>query len=193
MPIPTDFAQINWHFEGAGLANPAECTLGIDVSSTTLDPSEIAEVAADAWNSEINPSICDAVTLLSVHVKFGPDDTGPSGDWTGSYPGAVSTTGASSAVAYLLHKRTAFGGRAGSGRMYVPGVPEAQIASNGNLDNTWRGNMNTGFTDLAATLVANNCVPVLLHGTGSPLTTPTPITALEVDDVVATQRRRQRR
>lgn len=193
MTIPDGFAQVNFHFEGAGLFYPAECTIGLDVTASSDSPEEIAEILADAWEAEINPSLTNVVTLTEVTVKFGPDVTGPSGSWSGAHQGNVSTSGASPAVTYLVKKGTAFGGRAGRGRMYVPGVPEAQVGSDGDLDDTWVANMTTGFSDWAAVAVANNLGLVLLHQPGSPLATPTPITSLQVDGRVATQRRRNRR
>lgn len=193
MAIPSGYAQANFHFEGAGLFYPAECTLGLDVSLSSDDPESIAAWLAAAWEAEINPSLTNVVTLTQVRVKFGPDATGPSGDWNGANQGNVSTTGTSSQVTYLVKKGTAFGGRAGRGRMYVPGVPEAQVGSDGDLDDTWVANMTAGFGDFAAVLVANDVTPVVLHGPGSPLGSPTPITSFAVDGRVATQRRRNRR
>ena len=193
MPIPDGYGQVNFHFEGAGLFYPAECTIGIDVTGTSDTPEEIADFMAATWETEINPSLTNVVTLTNVHVKFGPDATGPSGDWNGANAGNISTSGASPQVSFLLKKGTAFGGRAGRGRMYIPGVPEAQVGSDGDLDDTFVANMTSAWEDFAVAAVGNLTPFVLLHGSSSPISSPTPITSFQVDGRVATQRRRNRR
>lgn len=92
----------------------------------------------------------------------------------------------------LISKVTGVGGRRNRGRMYVPGVPEASYENNGQLDVTaqvgWQSNLDAVF-DLAAAL-APPATPVLFHET-APFTV-TPITALLIVPLIASQRRRIR-
>lgn len=191
--IPNGFAQANFKYTGDGLLTGGENTLGLDVQASAGTPLTIAEDLSVLWESFWAPSITSTVVLSSVLVKFGPDATGPSAEFPCNIPGEVGGAAASSAVCYLGKKITSLGGRAGRGRLYIPGVPESEVGPQGDLDDTWVGNFNTAMAGFMAGLNSADLPPVLLHGADSPLSVPTLIQQIVIDGMVATQRRRQRR
>ena len=192
MVIPAGFGQANFRFVGAGVPTGAEVTLGFERISTD-DAETAANEIGDAWvNADISLSLSSDVDLAEVMVKFGPDATGPSAVVT-KVDGGAAATPASPNTAILVKKVTALGGRAGRGRMFIPGVPEAQVDAGGNIDNGWLANLQTAIDDFAASMEVAGWSPALLHGVGSPITEPTSITGLVADPKVATQRRRLRR
>lgn len=191
--IPTGFAQINWQFTGDSCPTGAETTLGVDLGSFTDPPDDLAVVAGNLWETHINPQIVTTCTLSGVLVKYGPNATGPSAQITTAHVGNLAAAGAAPNTTYLVRKVTALGGRAGSGRMYVPGVTEDDVDPDGTVTPAMVTLLQSNFDDLWDALDVGGFTPVLLHSAGSPLSTPTPITSLRVDARVATQRRRLRR
>lgn len=191
--IPSGFAQANFKIGGGGFPNGAEITLGLDVSGVVLGPSAVASDLIANWGANIDPIVPGTLTLDSVLVKFGPNATGPSAEVPSGNAGSGGGTGTSPAVAWLVHKLTASGGRPGRGRMYMPGVQESEIDTAGNLSAGFVAGAQSAMEDFFDQLGADGTPPVLLHSAASPVSTPTPITGFTVDGVAATQRRRQRR
>lgn len=192
MPIPTGYAQANLIFGNAAAPEGAEVTLGLDISAFGGTITEAGEAVGDAFVAEILPLLTDQVQLQGVLVKYGPDATGPSTLVPYANTGSVTTAGAPPNVAFLIHKETALGGRAGRGRMYLPGVAEAKVSVSGTLEGATKADLDGGFDDFGTALATALLTPVLLHGVGSPVSTPTPITQFTADSKVATQRRRLR-
>jgi len=97
-------------------------------------------------------------------------------------------------TAFLLRKRSALGGRRGRGRMYWPPafLGEDSISSVGLMGEAQRSAIEGRM--IVATAAPAGTGRVILHApeVGAP-TAPTPITALSLDALVATQRRRLRR
>lgn len=94
-------------------------------------------------------------------------------------------------VAVLVRKRTLLGGRKNRGRMYLPPfmMSEGSLAANGVMTSGMQTEIQAE-TNLA---FPGDVDWVLFHDDSSPAPhTPTPISSLSVDQVVATQRRRLR-
>ena len=194
MIIPDGFAQVNYRFTGAGVPTGAECTIGLDLASTSVDPDVLGDTAA-GWvdDAGIAAVMSIHVTLSSVLVKFGPNETGPSAVSAADLDGTYSSSDVTPASSYLIHKNTAFGGRAGRGRMYWPGAVLQEADVTGTFAGTFLTAMGTAFGALYTQITGDGFVPVLLHGEGSQLTTPTPLISITADSKIATQRRRLRR
>lgn len=189
MTIPVGFCQATWNFSGNGLQHPAAVVCGFDQGSGAA----VEDVASSLYNLmgiTILTKLTNDINLDSCVVKFGPDSTGPSAEATGSFTGGVSSPGASSQVAYLVRKNTGLGGRRGRGRMYLPGVNEAAIGSDGVLDSTFLGELQDEVDEFVGSLSLASLPMVVLHDDA---TAPTAVTTLVVQPVVATQRRRLRR
>nr|CRY94151.1 hypothetical protein [uncultured prokaryote] len=193
MPIPVGFAQANFVFGGTPVPNGAEITLGLSMGSSGLSPALAAEalygIADDTWLQ----SLTELTVLESVDVKFGPDATGPSGTFGGTANGTSVSQGASPAVCFLVQKHTALGGRAGRGRMYLPGVSENAVTEQGAVSQQYIDALNSQWATFLTDASNAGMDPVLLHGVGSPISIPTPITSFSVSAIAATQRLRQRR
>lgn len=190
--IPSGYAQINWKFTGTSCPQGAEVTLGVDVSSFGSTAAAAASAAITAYNDNVDPIMPATVTLASVLVKFGPNATGPSAEVSSGNAGSGGGASASPNVAWLVHKTTAQGGRAGRGRMYWPGVQESEVDPSGTLSTAFVTGAQTAMDNFLADLGTALLIPVVLHGAASPLSTPTTILELNVDGVAATQRRRLR-
>jgi hypothetical protein len=135
--------------------------------------------------------LSDDIALQRTIVKFGPSETGPSGEFVDTRTGSITGDGSSAAVAALCRKITELGGRKGRGRWYLPGMAEANVTSGGALNATYLGNLNTDLEVFRAFIDGTvDAAMVLLH---NDLTTPTLVTELVAQGTVATQRRRQRR
>lgn len=194
MIIPDGFAQVNLVFSGSGMPTGGEVTQGINVQAFAGNPTECAEtIAAGILTSAIEDLWVAQVTLAEVRVKFGPNATGPSGVATMGEAGDAGGTGWTPNTSMLVQKVTALGGRAGRGRSYWPGVPEAMVDVAGALDTTFQATAQGVFDDWLAKLAADDLNAVVLHGAGSPISLPTAIQAFVVAPIVATQRRRLRR
>jgi hypothetical protein len=194
MDIPDGYAQLNFRFTGSAAPTGAECTLGINLEATSVDPEALGDLAF-GWveDSGLKADWSSQITLSSILVKYGPTLTGPSGIATGEIIGTYSSSDELANTSFLFHKNTAFGGRAGKGRMYWPGAPMQEADSGGVLDGTFLTAVNTDLNALYAQITGDSLTPVLLHGDESPLTTPTPLLGFSCDAKLATQRRRLRR
>jgi len=194
MIIPSGFAQVNLMFTGSNVPTGAEMTFGVDHSGYSGTPVQAGEDIADIFDgADLEGLMNTSIALTGVLVKYGPNSTGPSGLFTASINGTGSSDGMSSNVAYLIHKNTALGGRAGRGRMFMPGVQEGEVDHQGDVDPTFLGLLNTRWSTFGANMAIADLPLVLLHAAGSPISTPTVVTSLTVDARVATQRRRLRR
>lgn len=193
MIIPTGYAQTNFIFTGAGVPEGAEVTLGWDIGGAGGDPEDLNNALDAAWGTaNIDNAYTSDVILTGLLTKFGPNATGPSHLKSVNHPGAQATSGATPQVATLWHKTTALGGRAGRGRLYLPGVPENAVSSAGVLDNAFVVAHAGVWNALLTAMALGSYDGVVLHGAGSPISTPTPITTINLQSKVATQRRRLR-
>lgn len=189
MRIPIGFAQVAHDFGGNGLAFPAAVVYGVDISGS-LTPSEMAESLHIAFGAEILEVVNESVQLERTRVKYGPQDLGPFGEFSDTIVGGTPGAGSPSNCAFLITKSTGLGGRKGRGRMYLPGCTESQVGSDGALDAGQQALLQTAMTNWQGALTFVGQPLVLLHNDE---TSPTPVTSLSVQGVIATQRRRMRR
>lgn len=194
MNIPEGYAQANFRFTGSGLPSGAEIAIGYDVSETSLDPTDLAEALRGDWTTaDMGDMYTNTVAMTQVLVKYGPNSIGPSGVAAATATGVQNAPQAPPNCCVLFRKSTAFGGRAGRGRIYLPAPPDAAIESNGAIGSSYLAAFGNRFNEFFLENVSHNVTPVLLHGAGSPLVTPTPIVSTTMDALSATQRRRLRR
>jgi hypothetical protein len=190
--IPAGFGQANIRFEGAAAPTGAELTLGFQQLGAG-SPSDVATIISALVVTDIMPVLSDDLIHTGVLVKFGPTATGPSAFVANNTAGSVTGDADVANVSILVRKNTALGGRAGSGRWFVPGASQDLFQENSRMtvgddlvyDGIWE--------DFRTGLIAADIVPVVLHSVGSPVNTPTPITEFKTDPLAATQRRRLRR
>ncbi len=191
--IPAGSAQVNMKFIGTAVPTGAEITFGV-TPPTALTLLQVADAVVAAWNSSLMKDMhTSTMTLSAVGVKFGPNATGASGDFPYNIPGTNTGAAAPPNVSMLYRKGTSFGGRAGRGRFYLPAVPEVNVDQSGVVSATFHSQAVTKSANFLAALASGGVPMVVLHGLGSPLSTPSSVLTLTVDTVVATQRRRLRR
>lgn len=193
MVIPLGSGQVNWQFDGPQAPTGAEVTMGFNLDGFVNTAAAAAETLATVWQDNMLAVQTLSIRLATTLVKFGPDDTGPTGEFTSNQVGVINSDPVSPAVAVLVQKVTNAGGRAGRGRFFMPGMAEADVDASGLVDTAYLTAVQTACAGLLADMDANGLPAVLLHAADSPITSPTPITALTPSGTVATQRQRQRR
>ena len=189
MIIPVTFGQANLFFTGADAPRGAQTTFGFS-NTTALSALDAAGVIAGVAVSDILPQLHNAISLDSVKVKLGPNDTGDEALVSVGSPGLVTGDGYSPQVAALVVKQTPLGGREGRGHMFIPGLYEGASTGGGTFASgalaAWQVSFNSFFDDL----VTANVPMFLLHNS---VTAPTEVQALEVAPLFASQRRRIRK
>jgi len=197
--IPTGFAQVSIQFRNAGDPDPWYVTFAVEHPVDFGDYDLIADKVADAWIANHLGSMNTTTTMTGVQLRVGVGGDVP---LTLFFPSAAnggsSTQKLPQNCALLVTKVTNRPGRTGKGRYFIPNIlTESSVDQVGVItsgDVTDFQNNATGFLeDLAAAGDSFPCPMVLLHNAGAPGgTTPTPVDALVVDNVISTQRRRLR-
>lgn len=193
MIIPNGYAQVNFIFGGQAAPTGAQVTLGLDVSAFSGDPEDVAQAVTGAWSTNILVLQSNDIILEAVLAKFGPTATGPSFLRPYGLPGTGGSGAEVPNSAVIVRKQTSFGGRAGRGRMFIPGPDDGLFGPGGEMGPTDQTSWQTAVDDFGADLATALLTPVLLHGEDSPLNTPTEIISFDVEQRAGTQRRRLRR
>lgn len=189
MGIPAGYGQTTVVYGGLGAPTGAVNTWGFK-NDAGFTAAEAAEVWFDEWLANVlTGTYSSSVNVINFKVKLGPDTTGPSAERPCTFTGGLATAG-SPAVCYLLQKITATGGRAGRGRVYIPGAAETDISPDGVVQAANRDQITDRYTNLAADMIAAGIPLVLLHGSEL---TPSPVIDVNCAPICATQRRRVRR
>jgi hypothetical protein len=207
--VPQGYGHAIFSMSLTGDNEALAVTLGVrDQDPVVNTPNEIAAGLFDAFGDEILPELTNVITLTQCEVFLQrdgdswddvPPDTGVA---TGAVAGSETGQSAVQNTAYLVHKRSAEGGRRGRGRWYLPGVAEGDVSPAGAVTSGRQTTMNAALVDFLARFGAaglTDMAPVILHGLIGSSTPPpgfgdpTLITAMTLDPVAATQRRRLRR
>lgn len=197
--IPPGFAQAALPFKHSSVARVAYITWGVDVSDVGGDYAGAADKMFFDWGTNYGGFLDTDVTYGPVNLRVGQDGTDPlifSG--TETAVGAGGSASLPSNVALLVQKRTNLGGRRGRGRFFVPWIISDDSANDvGIIPPTPLAQYVTGSTgfleDLATPGAEIGATPmVLLHESVAvgPQPDPTLVTALTVDPLIGTQRRR---
>lgn len=175
-----------------------------DQLNAERETAQVAHAVADAW-----AGAWPAANLVQGYSFLGCDALkgSTSGDhevasWDEVIPGTAPQPCPPSNCAVLVKKKTGFGGRKNTGRMFLPAGYLTEIAV-GAIGDLAAGAL-TAFTANLAQFMDNlrdnaplagdeetNFMPTLLHS--DPAETPTDITSLVPDRLIATQRQRMRR
>lgn len=195
--IPPGFAQVVLRWQQAGRPNEYLSTFGCEVASGTTDPSAVAQDAVTTWNAQW--AAADYPTdyvFLGATAYLGQDGGPPlSGEFLTNRTGTSASARPTPNCCLLVKKRSAQGGKRNRGRMYLPAgvMTEADIGSDGRIATTpfgtFQSKMNAFLTALVGTTNIDRMV--IFHST-TPFT-PTVVTQLQVDSIIATQRERMRR
>lgn len=196
-------------------SRPWACILDMHLETTVLDDRhdvilDQARVLLNAWFEKVLPFTGSAVTLQRVRWVDLNDADGETGERSTSpehtipASGGVGTDIAPANAAILVKKRAGGGRRSRNGRMFLPGIPEASAAASnvaGASLTTMQGNMNSFLSSINQTggVILDYESHLAVVHTIRPTPTAPPefdsfdhVTSLEVQQLLATQRRRMR-
>lgn len=191
MIIPVNFAQVNIVFAGDGVPSGAEVTFGVNLDGGATSLADVADAVQTSYQTRLMSLVNSRVHVSEYMVKAGPSSTGATYILTAHDVGTTDLGALPSSLALLVRKQTAGGGRKSRGRFFWPVLGETLIGDGGIISPTALANLQTGFNGFLADLVTADAAMCLLHADA--LTAPTPVTALSVQTICATQRRRMRR
>lgn len=192
--IPAFFSNITWVIQRAGDTDPYTTSLGVSFGPGPFDTAAADSMATSLAVATL-PNLSTADTLVSIDYDYNDG----LGSLTYSSVRNALGTGASASstmtqnVAALFLKRTALPGRKGRGRMFWPYMSDSDVDAVGNLASTAVTRYTTMITAWRTAITSSSHFndPALFHTTSTP--DATPITAITVSPVAATQRRRLRR
>lgn len=196
--VPPGFANAHWKFTLTGDPEPMSFALGLQLDDAVSDPDDFASDLADAFGGALGYGAnhwYNQFTFVGVDVTIGND--GP--EIVGHNTRATTGTGGSNATlpnncAAIFKKSTGFAGRKFRGRLYMPPISlaEADVNNVGIIDagvvTAVQGYWDSFETQLTGLSVSVSTV--LLHTSGA--VDPTPITNIQLENQIATQRRRLR-
>jgi hypothetical protein len=188
--IPAGYGNVTIEFViTGGPSNPVNVTLGY-INTLNLTANIAAAQIGDEFTR--SPGILDyvdnAYTLTTVTARQQPGDE--IGVATYNVTGRDTGNGSPPQVAVLVRKVTALGGRRNRGRMFLPGVPELWVNEQGLLSANYVTGLQGAFDQFIINMDSQQTRAYLLHS--GPGFDPVNITAMVVQPLVATQRRRLR-
>lgn len=195
--IPPGFAECSIEHWLDGYPRPAVTTMGVKIAGSEAEGESVADWFHEAFILSFLPSIDANVRVRNARAVIGQDGADPIVQIsTKSTTGSSTRDSVAPALALMIAKNTALGGRKNRGRFYFPwavsdtGVDEAGNVQESTLS-TWRTNADTFMTNLSGGLGTQPLFeePVVLHS--DPLLPPTPITGMAPNPTIRTQRRRQ--
>lgn len=202
--IPPGFAHAVFRIQLTGDAEEMVTTCGVDVSAFGGDFQEAADVVAAYFALPGGPAETMTVqyTFNGVTLYVGQDggSTIPFDSVGITQGGLDNAQSLPQNCAYLIRKKTGLGSRRGRGRFYMPSVNEVAVSAIGVIGGAQLGAVQAAWTEFFEACrdgvgEAPAAPLVVLHDAAGAGVEPPPtvITALEVDDVIATQRQRLRK
>jgi hypothetical protein len=180
---PSGFANVTLVFDLPGQATD-DATIVYGIQAAAYDTS-LAELLFDAWETTILPNQHNGGLLLRAEIETGDGFTYTSTQT--AVTGGASGDNEQPQVAVLIQKRTAQGGRANRGRMYVPMIDGGTFGAEGAMPSgdllTWQSDIDDWYDSHGAADVGI----FVFHANND---TPTEVTSMVVSGLVATQRRR---
>lgn len=195
--IPPAFAHLQLQFQHASLNRPAFVTFGSDYAAAGGDFQGAVD---DSWSalSTVIARIDSSCTVGPLTARVG-DDSGEHLVYTSTatpVAGGRALAGSGPpAMALLVEKLTARGGRRGRGRMFIPWAVVIDTGSEGGaISGTEITGWNTALGTWRTAATSNGVPLVLLHNEGKTAHgAPNVITTLICDPRFGVQRRRMGR
>lgn len=187
--IPPDYFQVTYVISRSGDDEP----YNVIVAANHPGPDSLVVVAESfraAFADNLAAQMDSGQRLELVRVISATSQL----DLVADEEGAVSAATLPSNCAVLVRKRTTFRGRAYQGRNYWPGfIAAPDVNEIGRIDAADLGGLQTAFEGWFSDLDAAGTPLYILHDETSPAASPTPVATIEVDGLIATQRRRMRK
>ncbi len=192
--IPPGFAEVWMQFTLSTDPEAMFTALGLDLAPGTTATQAVTNAICTATRDNLIPTVSSAYTVGPGYVVFGNDGGDLRIDAAITPLAGTNSAGAAPQnVAMLVKKNTSAGGRRNRGRMFIPGVDEANVNPNGSFVAAELAAMQIFISGLKTALEALADVDALYLLHNEAPFTPTLITDLVVSASVATQRRRLRR
>jgi hypothetical protein len=197
--VPAGFAEVIHSMSLVNDPEPMAITYGVQFDGQApVDAQDTVEDLHAAFASTLFGIPHSSYTLQQTELRFVVAELGPVQIAVTINP--IQGTGSASPLpqnsAALFHKRSANAGRRNRGRFYLPGLGEGSVDPAGRIS---IGEINA-FNSLAANFLAgvraaaSIAEMVILHSDGvSSAPAPTVVTFMNLDPVIATQRRRLRK
>lgn len=182
--IPAGSFEVALTHQHQSTLKPAVCTIGVQYTGSTFSVDALAIEAS--WGTHVMPLLTSVWHFVRAEWRAAAGVVrSNSVNVAGGNGGAAMTP----QVCYLVRKTTELAGRSNRGRMYLPGVTEVEVDPSGLVSPAISGDLTAALAAWVADMATHDAIPVLLHNS---LEAPTEISSLQVETVVATQRRRLR-
>ncbi len=197
--LPAGFGEVLHSLILSGDPEPMAITYGVAFDAAApADAQDTVEDLHAAAASTLLSIVHSSYTLQQTELRFVVGELGPVQIAITVNPIQAGGTAAPlpQNSAALVHKRSTTAGRRNRGRFYLPGLGEGAVDGTGRINATdlaFQQNLVNNF--LAGVRAAGSILDmVILHSSGiSAAPAPTTVQTLNVDPVIATQRRRLRR
>lgn len=175
--------------------------VAIETATPPTDANACALELGTLFDTNIMPLLNQIITHVGTEIRW-QNAAPPADPLVGFAASGVNGDATDAGVvpqntAFLMHKRSSFPGRSGRGRCYLPAVAEADVNNVGVVRSAVVTAFNAAFedwrTDIAAS--ASFLFMAILHDSAGAAAAdaPRPVASINLDGVVATQRRRLRR
>ncbi len=196
--VPENHVELVFRHRIDGDNEDMLCTIGCSEDTSIgqgFGQAQANDLSA-AWGANVTPYLSPSLRFKGLTARSGPDGLGLTWEVVTDIPGTYTGACLPPNCALLIHKRTQSGGRRNRGRFFLPGVPEGTVDQVGNLMGTYPQSVAGLGPALFAALAGVSGVGELaiFHTTpvGVAGLAPTQITSMDVDQKIATQRRRMR-
>lgn len=194
--IPPGYAECSIEFWLAGYLRPAVITQGVKITGASDGSGNtVADQFDNAFTTPLLALFDANVTVRNAKAVIGQDGGDPIVQVsTNAGPGTSSRESTAPALALMVTKNTALGGRKNRGRNYMPwALADSDVAENGAVNPTrltsWQTALDTYLDNLEGGAGSLLDGAYILHT--DPLTAPTQVTGFSPNPAIRTQRRRQ--
>lgn len=194
--IPEGYAQFTLQFDAPNLRTGGMVWtfgMGEPLGAFPTPLVVAAQNVADAYESEIAAGMDSNVTLTGVQCDGAVESAFVSADVIGTN----NIDNPPPNVALLVRKITSIRGRRAQGRLFVYGMLlEGDVDERGRFGAANLAAVQDRFSDFLSTIVTANSAPMVIlqnsEGISPPIDPPPEVTSLDVQELVASQRRRLR-
>lgn len=190
--IPPGFGIVahEYEYDGtAGASGPSIVTYAVNVGIG--GGQAVLDTCVEYWGSVAEGINSADVSVYRSTLKVGPNATGATFENATILAGAETGASVPPQVAGLVRKSTGLGGRANRGRFYMPHLSQSVVDARGTIGSVALGDYNTVLATWLSGLEGEGINVFILHSDPG-ASDPTEVTAVSMQPLVATQRRRVR-